>query len=275
MLANVVRVFVVPGQVFASMRSQILIGPPLAALVVGLCVLSALQVAFISPEEYARMNEVAHEETDAMTKQMAEFLGQTFSSNEGDEEQFEELLVSQEEMMDQQLERMNTPESLRTQKQVMAVFTPMLTLFSVGLVVLLEATYFLIVGNMMKCSKQWSDWIGFTLWTTLPVLLFFVLYVVATLWTGSYRPIGIQAPLSWIPGLEHNVFALSLTVPVLWTVWIRTVGMHHWIEKPIPNCLLVVLIPAVLGFLINAGSLQLSTPYMDQLDNPTTESISD
>lgn len=275
MLANLVRVFVVPGQVFASMRDQIFIGPPLVALVIGLCVLPALQAALVSTEEYAKINEAAHEQTDAMTKQMAEVLGQTFLSNEGDDEEFDELFETHDEMMDEQLEQMNTQKNLRAQREMLTVFTPLFTLFTVGLVVLLEATYFLIAGNLMKCSKQWSDWIGFTLWTTLPVLLFYFLFVMATLLTGEYQPVAVQAPLSWIPGLEKNVFALALTVPVLWTVWIRTVGMRHWVEKPLLNCLLVVLIPAVLGFLISAGSLQLSTPYMDLPDDPTTETISD
>lgn len=265
MLIHLLKVFVVPGKVFTSMRSQIPIAPPLATLVICMCVLPALQAMFVSTEEYAKVNEAAHEQTSEIMTQLAEMLVQTSVGEFVDDEE------SRQDLIKEQLEQFNTPESLRTQKQIYAMFAPMIVLFNVGLVVLLEATYFLIAGNMMKCSKQWSDWIGFTLWTTIPVVLFYVLYTAATLWSGEYHPVGFQAPLSWIPGFEKNVFALTLTVPVLWTLWIRTVGMHHWVEKPIPNCLLIVLIPTVVGLLITAGSLQMSRPYMDLIDSPTTE----
>ena len=164
-------------------------------------------------------------------------------------------------MLDNQLESLNSPESLRTGKKIITLFAPMSALFAYGVILLLEATYFLIAGNMMKCSKQWSEWIGFTLWSTMPLVIYLILYTAPTLWSGKHDPLGFQAPLSWLPGLESNVFALTLTISVLLTLWIRTIGMHKWVEKPIPHCLLIALIPTVVVWLISAGSLELMNPY--------------
>ena len=254
------RVLIQPSKVFASMRTHITRIPPLVVLVLSVCVFSALQAWLISDEEYARINEVAHEETSRMLKPIASGMARTLVRGDQSEEKINEYLEDYDNQLDAQLEAFQSPEALKSLKQFSVVFNPLSALFLYGVILLIEATYFLIAGNMMKCTKQWSDWIGFTLWSMMPLVVYFVLFALETMWSGNYMSSGWQAPLSWIPGLGSNVFALSLTIPLVWTLWIRTVGMHRWVEKPIANCFLVAVIPTLVGWAIGAGNLQLNVP---------------
>ncbi len=260
-MINLLRVFVSPGTVFESMRSYIPAIPPLVTLVLGICIFHALQAWYLSDDEYLRVIEASAESTSEMSKQMAETIQRTFLRGDRTEEEIEEFLAHQREMTEEQLKAMTSEDGIQSARKVQTVFSPATALFSYGLLVLLEATYFLIAGNMMRTSRQWSDWIGFTLWSAIPLVLFLFLSTLPTILSGTLDPYSLQAPLSWIPGLETNVFALTLTIPTVWIVWIRVVGMHKWIEKPIPICLVVVLVPALVVWLINVGSLQLANPY--------------
>ena len=260
-MLDLLKVLIFPGNVFASMRTHISAILPLVTLVLFLGIFPALQSWYISDEEYLRINEGALEQSSEMQRQIAELFGRTLARGERSDEEIEEFLKSQEEITEMQLENLSTAESIQSLRKVNTFFTPMSLMFVYGILLLIEATYFFIAGNMMKCSKQWSDWICFTLWSMMPLVLSLVLRTLPTLWSGKYDPSGLQAPLHWIPGLETNVFALTLTISVVWTAWIRTVGMHKWIEKPIPICLVVVLIPTIVVWLITAANLQLANPY--------------
>ena len=260
-MINLLRVFVSPGTVFQSMRSHIPAISPLVALVVCVCIFPALLAWYTSDDEYLRVIEATAESSSEMSNRMAETLQRTFLRGDRSDEEIEEFLAHQREVTEKQQEAMTSKEGIQSARRMQTVFVPLTSLFSYGLIVLLEATYFLIAGNMMRTSKQWSDWIGFTLWTTLPLVLLLFLSTLPTILSGTLDPYSWQAPISWIPGLETNVFALTLTIPTLWIVWIRVVGMHKWVDKPISICLVVVLIPALVGWLFNVGTLQLANPY--------------
>ena len=260
-MIDLLRVFVVPGKVFASMRTHIPAILPLVTLVFFIGVFMALQGWYTSDEEYLRINEGAIDQSSEIQEQLAEFFKRTMPRGELSDEEFEEVWQSQQDATEKQLESLSSAEGIQSFRKVNTFFGPMSVLLGSGILLLIEATYFLIAGNMLKCSKQWSDWMCFTLWSMLPLVLALALATIPTLLSGKYDPYGLQAPLHWIPGLETNVFALTLTIPVIWTAWIRTVGMHKWIEKPLPICLVVVLIPTIVVWLISAGNLQLANPY--------------
>lgn len=243
------------------MRSYIPSIPPLVALVLCLCIFPALQAWFLSDEEYLRTIEASLDSSSEISSQMAEMFERTLLREGRSGEEIEESLALHQEMTEAQRTNLTSKEGIQSARKFETVFAPLIAIFVFGLLVLLEATYFLIAGNMMQTSKQWSDWIGFTLWSTLPLVLHLFLSTLPTISTGTLDPYSLQAPMSWIPGLETNVFALTLTIPTLWVVWIRVVGMHKWIEKPIPICLVVVLIPSIVTWLISVGSLQLANPY--------------
>lgn len=234
--------------------------PPLATLVVGLCVFPAIQAWFVAPEEYARLNQLGHEQAQGINQGLAEVLSPLFDEDQRGE--LDDHLQSQEDLLAEQLQNMNSPESLQTQKQIATVFNPLLAIFSAGIVLLLEATYFLIAGKFLNCGRQWSEWIGFTLWSSIPLVLNWALYALPTVWSGTYDPLGFQAPLSWIPGLESNAFALTLSIPAVWIVWIRVVGLYRWVERPLPTCLVIALFPAVFGWLVSAAFTQLNSASM-------------
>ncbi|MYD45580.1 MAG: hypothetical protein F4W92_04440 [Gammaproteobacteria bacterium] len=263
-MINLLRVFVSPGTVFESMRSHIPVVPPLVTIVICLCVFPALQAWFLSDEEYLRTIEAAFESTSEITYQFAETFERTVLRGDRSEEEIEESLARRRAQAEAQREELTSKDGIQSARKVETVFAPAMALFWIGLLVLVEATYFLIAGNMMQCTKQWSDWIGFTLWTRMPMVLFLVLSTLPTISSGTLDPYSWQAPLAWIPGVGTNVFALTLTIPTLLIAWIRVVGMHKWVEKPIPMCLVVVLIPTLVGWLISVGQLQIINPYTMQ-----------
>lgn len=260
-MIDVLRVLIVPGKVFASMRTQIPLVLPLVVLTFFVLVFMALQSWFISDEEYLRIHDASLEISSDLQEQITTIIGRTAIRGGMSEEEFEENMRSNREQTEELLKSVTSDDGIHSLRKVQTFFVPMSFLVSLGIIVLIEATYFLIAGNMMKCSKQWSDWIGFSLWSTMPMVIFLILSTLPTLWAGIYDPYGLQAPLRWIPGLETNAFALTLTIPVIWTVWIRTVGMHKWIEKPISLCFIVAFIPALVGWLIAAGQLHVANPY--------------
>ncbi|MXZ45205.1 MAG: hypothetical protein F4Z01_09610 [Gammaproteobacteria bacterium] len=260
-MIDLLRVLIVPGKVFASLRTRIPLVLPLAVLTFFVLVFGALQGWFISDEEYLRIHDASLELSSEWQEQIAEILGRTPIRRDMSEEEFEETMRSHREQTEEIMETLTSEKGIHSLRKVQTFFGPMSMLCTLAIVLLLEATYFLIAGNMMKCSKQWSDWIGFSLWTSMPLVIFLLLATLPTVWAGVYDPYGLQAPLRWIPGLETNAFALTLTVPVVWTVWIRSVGMHKWIEKPMPLCFIIALIPAIVGWLIEAGQLHVANPY--------------
>ena len=64
-------------------------------LVICLCVFPALQAWFVSDEEYARLNELAHEQTSEMNQQLAKTLGRFIVGQDEPDEKYEEFLKSQ------------------------------------------------------------------------------------------------------------------------------------------------------------------------------------
>ncbi|MXW06823.1 MAG: hypothetical protein F4X56_07970 [Gammaproteobacteria bacterium] len=260
-MINLLKVFVSPGEVFESMREYIPSIPPLVTLLLCLCIFPALAAWYLSDEEYLRTIEASFDSSSEISNQFAVSFERTLLRGDRSDEEIEASLERLREMNAEQRKSLTSEDGIQSARRFQTVFGPLLAIFVYGLVVLLEATYFLIAGNMMQSSKQWSDWIGFTLWSMMPVVLYLLLSTLPTLWSGALDPYSWQAPISWIPGLETNVFALTLTIPTLWVVWIRVVGMHRWIEKPIPICFVVVLIPTFIAWLISAGSLQLANPY--------------
>ena len=148
-MINLLRVFVSPGTVFESMRSYIPAIPPLVTLVLGICIFHALQAWYLSDDEYLRVIEASAESTSEMSKQMAR--------GDRTEEEIEEFLAHQREMTEEQLKAMTSEDGIQSARKVQTVFSPATALFSYGLLVLLEAPYFLIAGNMMRTSRQWSD----------------------------------------------------------------------------------------------------------------------
>ena len=260
-MINLLKVFVSPGKVFESMRSIIPPILPLVPLVLSICIFTALAAWYMSDDEYLKIVEVSAESSKEMSNTLAEMLQETFLRGDLSDEEVDEILERQRELTEEQQENMTSASGIQSARKIQTVFAPLGSLFGYGLLVLLEATYFFIAGNMMQTSKQWSDWIGFTLWSMLPLVLYLFLSTLPTIMSGSLDPYSWQAPLSWISGLETNVFALTLTIPTVWIVWIRVVGMHKWIEKPVPICLVVVLIPALVGWLFSVVGLLIANPY--------------
>lgn len=260
-MINLLKVFVSPGEVFGSMRSYIPSIPPLVILVLCLCIFPALRAWFLSDEEYVRTIEASFESSAEFSSQMAEIFEQTVLRGDRSQEEIDETLARHQELTEEQQKALISEEGVQSARKLSVVFDPLIAIFTSGLLVLLEATYFLIAGNMMQTSKQWSDWIGFTLWSMMPLVLNLLLSTLPTIFSGTLDPYSWQAPLSWLPGLGTNVFALTLTIPTLLVIWIRVVGMHKWIDKPMPICVVVVLIPSLVGWLFSVGSLQLANPY--------------
>ena len=248
---NLYRILFSPGEVYATMKEDLNSVPPLMTLLLLVAVFTAAQSLFVSDE--AIMNQ-AEEAVAASTNFFERIVG-SFLPPEASEA-FQETMDEQSSQMNQMMDEMLTPEQLQSDRIIGAFFAPISALIWLGLGVLILTTYFSIAGSSRANRRPWSEWMGFTLWSMLPVVLYYFCYLVATMLTGEVHPKHFLAPLAWIPGLEENAFAVNLTFGMIWAMWIQTVGMHRWGDRPLPVCLVIVLIPWMLQWLIAAGMVE-------------------
>ena len=254
---NLLRVFIAPGEVFDSMKEVIEPVPPLLALLLSITVFIGAQSLFVSDESYIQ-------QTKETASGVVNFL-EGFVERTGGEEVVEELRENVEEATDggttdellsDFVSVTLTPEQLQTTRIVGAFTNPIGALIWVGLGIIILATYFSIVGNSRETRRAWSQWFAFTLWSMMPVALYYLLFLAVTVFTGELAPRNYLAPLAWIPGAQENAFAVYLTFGMIWVIWIQSVGMHRWVDRPLPLCVILVSIPWFLQWFIASGTVE-------------------
>ena len=256
---NLLRVFIAPGEVFASMKEKIETVPPLLALLLCVAVFTGAQPLFVSDQS---IRDAAEEQVEGLLGFFEGFLTRVGGEEVVDEFKEEwnsvndDLGVSAEELLDEALNEAMTPEQMLLSRFISAISAPFSALMWLGLGAIILSTYFNVSGNTRERRRQWNEWFGFTLWTLMPVVLDYLLYFVVTLVTGDIKPKPYLAPLAWLPGLHDNAFAVNLTFGMIWAIYIQTIGMHRWMDRPIPICLIIVLIPWLVQWLIASGVVE-------------------
>ncbi|MXZ45204.1 MAG: hypothetical protein F4Z01_09605 [Gammaproteobacteria bacterium] len=215
-MANLLKIFIAPGAVFSTMKDEVPIIQPLLALILCVGVFSAIQPLFVS-------------DSSKMTQEVLEFAFETLS----------------EQGLD-----VGNPERYSWNRTTQVFVAPVSALIWLCVGVLILSTYFQVTGNSSEVRRSWPEWFGFTLWSMMPLALYYFLFAFATLVTGEISPKQYLTPLAWVPGMQDNAFAVHITFGTLWAVWIQTVGLHHWTERTYPICLIIVLVPWLLQLLI-------------------------
>lgn len=218
-MVNLLKIFVAPGAVFSSMKAEVPIIQPLLALILCVGVFSAIQPLFVSDS----------------SKMMQEVLEYAF------------------ETLNEQGIDVGDPARYSWNRTTQLFKAPISALIWLSVGVLILSTYFQVTGNSKEVSRSWPEWFGFTLWSMMPLALYYFLFAFVTLVTGEISPKQYLAPFAWVPGLQDNEFAVHLTVGTLWAVWIQTVGLHSWSERTYPICLTIVLVPWMLQWFIAAS----------------------
>ena len=254
---NLLRVFIAPGEVFDSMKETIEPVPPLLALLLCVAVFTGAQSLFVSDESYIQQAEEAASGMFNFFEGFVERLGGEEAVEEFHKE-FEDVTdgSTADELLIDFVGVALTPEQIQTSRILGAFTNPIAALIWVGLGIIILATYFSIVGNSRETRRAWSQWFAFTLWSMMPVALYYLLFLVVTVFTGELAPRYYLAPLAWIPGMQANAFAVNLTFGMVWVIWIQTVGMHRWVDRPLPLCLILVSIPWLLQWLIASGAVE-------------------
>ena len=173
------------------------------------------------------------------------------------------MLISEEkeiiqyafEILEEQGTVFDQPAAYSWSRTTLVFIAPISALIWLSAGVLILSAYFRVTGNSPDIRRSWPEWIGFTLWSRLPLALYYLLFAYATLITGEISPKQYLAPLAWIPDLQDNTVALHLTIGTLWTMWIQSVGLHRWSERPYPICLMIVLVPWLSQWIIAASVL--------------------
>ena len=229
-------------------KSQIV--PPLVTILLGVGVCSMVQPLFVSDEA---MTAVVRGQVTG-TMETAERIFERLAGEEAGRE-FREVLEAEqaEDDIEELIAETTSPEMLTIRRIVNAIGMPINVLIWLGLGVLTLTMYFNVAGNLSVKHGTWSDWLGFTLWSMLPVTLYYLLFFVATLFTGEAFPKQYLAPLAWLPPLQNNAFAINLTFGMIWVIWIQTVGLRRWTDRSIHYCLTIVLIPWFSQWLIASG----------------------
>ena len=258
---DLLRVFIDPGTVFSSMKDDIKGVQPLLVLLLCVVVFTGAQPLFISDQALIEQTE----ETVDSGLGMFNRIGKALLGEEAMEEIKREVSAAAEaegttvdELKEQAIADQTSPEQLQIIRITSAIFSPVGALIWLGLGVLILATYFNFAGTSGETRRPWADWFAFTLWSMMPVLVHYLLYLVVTIVTGEISPRSYLAPLAWLPGLQENAFAVNLTIGMIWAIWIQTVGLHRWLDRSIPVCLSIALVPWVIQWLIASGFAELT-----------------
>ena len=258
---DLLKVFIDPGTVFSSMKDDIKGVQPLLALLLCVVVFTGAQPLFVSDQAFIEQKE------ESLDSGLGIFnrIGKALLGEEAMEELEREFSAKVEaegttfdELKEQAIADQTSPEQLQIMRIISAIFSPVGAVIWLGLGVLILATYFNLAGTSGETRQPWVNWLAFTLWSLMPVLVHYLLYLAATMVTGEVSPRRYLAPLAWLPGLQENAFAVNLTIGMIWAIWIQTVGLHRWLDRSIPVCLSIALVPWVIQWLIASGIAELT-----------------
>ena len=183
---NLLKIFVAPGEVFASMKEKIESVPPLIALLLCVAVFTGVQPLFFSDEAIVEHTDEALAETfDLFDRIARSVVGEEVVEEIREEMEEASGGITVEEMASEIVVTTQTPEQLQVTRIVTAFTSPISALIWLGLGVILLSTYFNLAGNSRETGRAWSDWFGFTLWSMMPVALYYLLFLIATIFTGE------------------------------------------------------------------------------------------
>ena len=117
-----------------------------------------------------------------------------------------------------------------------------------AIVLLILATFFLVVGKIVKTDASWGDWFGFSCWVSIPFAIGSVVSLVLMAVGASALAENDLAVLGWF-GMTAP-WAMAITIPALWTLYITINGLDSWLEKGVVTSVIVALIPLVVSMLL-------------------------
>ena len=125
--------------------------------------------------------------------------------------------------------------SLRVLSIVFGLF-PMMLLSSMFILVVL-ATYYFTVARCSQIEIVWEHWLGFALWTLVPMILAPGARQFIDIYGFSGVPTGV---------IGVAVVVLCLMLPAVWSICITFQGLRIWTAKGNLYCVVVSLVPYTL-----------------------------
>lgn len=215
------KILISPKQEFDEMREDVSIILPLVTLllVVGVCGAIA---TLMTPDE----TFIANLETQI---EMLENMGQSDTA-------------------EQQRNLLDDPAAISMMRTMEAggalIFGP------IGLVIvlLLLGTFYFVVGKIVKSDASWGDWFAFSCWVSIPAAIGAVATLALMAIGSTALATNGLAVLGWF-GMTAP-WAMAITIPALWTLYITINGLDSWLEKGVVTSVIVALIPLVVSMLV-------------------------
>ncbi|MDE0092896.1 MAG: hypothetical protein OXO49_00085 [Gammaproteobacteria bacterium] len=274
MKEQILGIFLFPGAVFSTFKEKVPVFPVLITYTVAAFVFVGLSAFLISHEQIVELQETQADgiaRIQATLQRSSSSFPISFEDLEPDQESsFQELYDT---IYAEQLEKLTTPEAMFTARILEATFNPVFVLVGLALGCALLATYFLIVGNMLGTRYGWSQWFGFSLWSLLPIVPFWLVSDAVWVFNSSIRPENMESlfsPFSWI-GINHAIFE-AITIPLIYTIYIQFRGLQSWTNSTIPS-LLLALLPWAIYIPLTVGLFEL-VEFVNQLGNQSFEEMS-
>ncbi|MXX94348.1 MAG: hypothetical protein F4039_07530 [Gammaproteobacteria bacterium] len=290
-------IFLFPGAVFSTFKEKVPVFPVLITYTVAAFIFVGLSAFLISDEQIvelqetqadgiARIQAMLQRSSPAFPVSFEDFESGQEITLEESEEEFNKVIAEDtehdqesnfQELYDtiyaEQLEKLTTPDAMFTARILEAIFNPVFALCGLALGCVLLATYYLIVGNMLSTQYGWSQWFGFSLWSLLPIVPFWLVADAVWVFNSSIRPENMESlfsPFSWI-GIDQAICG-AITLPLIYTIYIQFRGLQSWTNSTIPS-LLLALLPWVIYVPLTAGLFEL-VEFLNQLGNQSFEEMS-
>ena len=215
------KILISPKQEFDEMRDDVSITLPLVTLllVVGIC---GAIVVLMTPDETFK------EQMEAQAE-MQENMGQSDAA---------------------ELTRgvMDDPSAISMTRTIGAGGALIGAPIGLVIVLLVLGTFYFVVGKIVKSDASWGDWFGFSCWVSIPAAIGAVATVVLMAIGGAALAQSGLAILGWF-GMAAP-WAMAITIPALWTLYITINGLDSWLEKGVVTSVIVALIPLVVSMLL-------------------------
>ena len=174
------------------------------------------------------------------------------------------LTLDQEAIVRAQMEQMGQSGMAQAEiDQAVAMATNPITLIGGSAIVvvvvffvmiLLHAVYYMVVGKIVGAEYDFSDWLAFSVWGRMPLVVGAIVTVVAASIIGEQTDPNAYNVLSFaawmpVPNADHMFvgdFMNSLSLIVLWSIAVMTIGFNSWTEQGIPVSLAIVAAPYVV-----------------------------
>ena len=250
MKEQLVGIFLFPGTVYDSFKERVPAFPALVAFVVSAFVFVGLSAFLVSDEQLIKIQETQAALSAALTT-----ITDDFALADSDVHTSQEALTEKyNQTYEETRKRYTTPDALLGVRIIKLIGDPIAALLGLSAGVLLLGLYFTIAGKLLRVDQSGGQWLGFALWSLVPMIPFWALANIVLLVnpnTPFERVHEAFSPFYWFN--IDNTYLVAISIPMFYSMYIQYQGLRSWSDRSTLTCALTLVLPWLVIIVISVG----------------------